>query len=116
MELFTGEVTEPNVKRAMSILGKESGKVRTQEAVTNKLATQVLSGPQLAGLKMAAKAVGIDLDDMIEEYGAVETIQGLSQLGSMLGIDVSQLLSSGITQGINTQQGVSKTTGEYLKG
>lgn len=116
IEIFTGTVTDPKVTRAMTILGKESGKSRAQDATTEALAQGVLSGPNLAGIKLAAKGLGVDIDGMIEEYGAVETLAGAKQLGDMLGIDILGVLSQGLTQGINTPQASGKTTGEYLKG
>lgn len=117
LELFTGTVTDPKVSRAMTILGKESGRVRAQEATTDALATRVLSGPALQGLKMAAKAaLNIDVDEFIEEYGAVETLNGLKSLGDALNIDFTGLLTGGIGKGLNSPLPSGKTSGEYLKG
>lgn len=116
MEGFTGMFLDPQVKRASTILGKESGRVRAEKATTEDIAQQVLSNPQIQGWKMIAKtALGIDLDEMIEEHGAVETLAGLKQIGETLGIDITQLLVQG-AKGINTTTDKGVTTSQYLKG
>lgn len=116
LELFVGQFLDPNVKRAMTIMGKESGRVRAEKATTEAIATQVLDNPNIQGWKMIAKsALGIDLDEMIGEYGAVETLAALKQIGETLGIDIQSLLIQG-TKGLNTPSPSGSTSGSYLKG
>lgn len=113
---FTGLFLDPQVKRSMTILGKESGKVRAEKATTDAIATQVLNNPNIQGWKMIAKsALGIDLDEMIEEHGAVETLAALKQIGETIGINIPDLIIQG-TKGLNTTTESSRTTGQYLKG
>ena len=116
MELFTGAVTDPKVTRAMTILGKEGAQVRAEKATTEDIAMKVLSNPNIQGWKMIAKsALGIDLDEMIEDHGAVETLAGLKQLGDTLGIDIASMITQG-AKGLNTTTESSSTTGFHLKG
>ena len=94
-----GDIFEkPSVKRAMGILGKHSGESRAMDAVVEDAATQVLSSDKMQGIKLAARAIGIDLDGMIEDHGAVSTLQGLNQLAGMLGIDLTNISLSGLSQ------------------
>jgi len=43
-EQLTGIFKEPQVKRAMSVLGKQSGDVRASKALKNKVASKALGG------------------------------------------------------------------------
>lgn len=92
-----GEVFEkPLVKQSMSMLGQASGKVRGDNAMMNKIATDVLSGPKLQAIKAAAKmGLGIDIDSYIEEDGAVKTLENLQGLASLIGFDIGSILQSG---------------------
>jgi hypothetical protein len=54
------------------------------------------------GLKMAAQAIGLDLDSYIAEHGAVDTLQALQQFAPMLGIDIGQLVQGGALGAVNT--------------
>jgi hypothetical protein len=113
---FVEIFADPNVKRAMTIMGKESGKVRAEKATTEAIAKQVLDNPNIQGWKMIAKtALGIDLDEMIGEYGAVETLAALKQIGETMGINIPELITQG-TKGLNTTTESSNTTGSYLRG
>lgn len=87
---------DKTVKSAMSVLGKKSGEVRSLEAASNTAAEQILTGPKMAGIKMGLGALGIDLDDMIDKHGPVGALAGLTQLGSLIGIDVTKLISDGL--------------------
>jgi len=95
-ELFTESLTQPAVSRAMGILGKASGESRSNSAIVDKLATDVLSGPKFSAMKMGASAIGINIDDYIEEHGAVGTLQGLQTIAGALGIDINQIISGGM--------------------
>ncbi len=95
-ELFTEALTQPAVSRAMGVLGKKSGEARSNTAIVDKLASDVLSGPKMNALKMGASAIGIDIDDYIQEHGAVGTLQGLQTIAGALGIDVNQIIGGGL--------------------
>lgn len=100
------------VKHAMSVMGQKSGESKKQKAMVDKIATQVLDSPNLAGLKMLGKQLGIDVDAMVEEEGAVETLSGIQQLAGMLGIDISKFLTQG-AKGLNITTG-GNSTNPYL--
>jgi len=95
-ELFTESLSKPAVSRAMGILGNASGESRSKSAIVDKLATDVLSGPKMSALKLGASAIGIDIDDYIEEHGALGTLQGLQTIAGALGIDVNSIIGGGI--------------------
>jgi len=87
----------PMMKTGAKILGEKSGHTRAVKAVMKESAQGILQGPQLSGLRMIASQVGFDIDQMIEDHGAVETLAGLTQLLSMLGIDAKQLMEGGLS-------------------
>lgn len=90
---------KPAVSRAMSVIGKEGGAARTRTAVGNHIATDILNSPKFAGLKMAASALGMNVDQYIDEHGAVETLEGIQGLGDMFGFNVQSLLSGEVNLG-----------------
>ena len=95
-EMFASTISTPAVSKAMGILGKKSGEVRSQSAVVDQLASDVLSGPKMSAMKMGASALGIDIDEYIEEHGAVGTLQGLQTIAGALGIDINQIIGGGL--------------------
>lgn len=78
------------------IAGEASGNMRATKAVREDLAEGFLGGPNLAGLKMIAGQFGFDIDTMIEEHGAENTLAGIIQILQMVGIDPMKLLSQGL--------------------
>ena len=98
-DLFGGILSEPTVKKAFSILGGKSGEARADKAVVDSLATDILNGPQFASLKMGADLIGVDVESYIEKHGAMGTIQGLSQIAGMLGIDINSIIGGGLQSG-----------------
>ena len=89
-------------------MGSASGKARSESAVVDKLASDVLSGPKMSALKMGASAIGIDIDDYIEEHGAIGTLQGLQSIAGALGIDINQIIGGGLGE---LSGGGSQTSG-----
>ena len=98
------------VKKAMSVLGKKSAESRVEKKLVDDMATKVLSSPQAQAVKMALSAIGIDAEEYIEQYGAVQTIAAARQLAAGLGIDLSQVLSQGLNKGVSG----NKITNPYL--
>ena len=94
-DVILENVTSPMAKRAMSILGKQSGEVRGQTAMVDRIAGDVLSGPKFAAIKMGASALGLDIDNYVEEHGAMQTLQAMQSVAGMLGIDINTMLSGG---------------------
>lgn len=111
-----GEIFEkPLVKQSMSMLGQASGKVRGDNAMMGKIATDILSGPKFAGLKTAAKmGFGIDIDSYIEEDGAVKTLENLQGLASLIGIDIGQVMAGGLN-GANLSVGYEANNNPYRR-
>jgi len=101
------------VKSAMSILGKQSGEKRSNKAMVEGMAGDVLNSERLQGLKMALSFIGIDLDEYIGQYGPMQTLTGLQQLAGLVGLDVNQILS-GQALNITTPSG-SNTDNPYLR-
>lgn len=105
---------KPIVKASMTNLGKMGGAAMQNKSIINKMAMDVLDGPKFSGMKMAAKmGLNIDIDQYIEENGAVATLQAAQSLGQMLGVDVSQLMSGGLN-GANLSVG-PESDNPYLR-
>jgi len=94
-EIFSGILTEPTVKKAFSIIGTQGAEAKAEKGIVDTMATEIIDS-KFGGLKMAASAIGIDIDGYIEEHGAIATIQALRQGGAMLGIDVDKILQDGM--------------------
>lgn len=95
-DLIKGAFTEPTVKKAFAILGGKSADAKANRAVVDSLATDILSGPKFASLKMGASFLGIDIDSYIEEHGALNTLEGLQSIAGALGINVNDIIAGGI--------------------
>lgn len=93
--VFSDIFEKPTVKKAFGIIGSQGGEARADKAVVDKIAIDVLNSEKFAGLKMAASAIGLDIDSYIEEHGARATLQALQSLGGLLGIDITSLLQTG---------------------
>lgn len=91
LEGFGDLFTTPTVKKAFSILGKQGGEAKAESGLVEKMALDVIDGPQFAAIKLAASGLGFDLDGYIEEHGALKTLQAAKQLGSILGIDITNI-------------------------
>ncbi|GAI29261.1 unnamed protein product, partial [marine sediment metagenome] len=80
-----------------TVAGLMSGKARGDNAMIDKIATDVLNGPKLTAIKAAAKmGLGIDIDSYIEEDGAVKTLENIQGLAGLLGIDIGSILQGGL--------------------
>jgi len=116
LDMFSGIFEKPLVKQSMSVLGKKSAESRAEKRVVDDVATQILDSPQIAGYKMMAKeALGVDIDGMVEEYGAPQTLMGIQQILGMLGIDLTSALSGGLGKGLNITTGSGNTINPYMK-
>ena len=110
-DLFGGILSEPTVKKAFSILGGKSGEARSDKAVVDSLATDILNGPKFSALKMGADLIGVDVESYIEKHGAMGTIQGLSQIAGMLGIDINSIIGGGLQPGGQAQGSINPYLG-----
>jgi len=103
-DIFSEILTQPTVSKAFGIIGSASGKARGESALADKLATDILSGPKFGALKMGASALGINIDEYIEEHGAMNTITGLQSIAGALGININDVISGGLSQMGGTEQ------------
>ena len=112
-DIFSEILTKPAVSTAFGILGSASGEARGNRAMADKLATDILNGPKFGALKMGASALGINIDDYIEENGAMNTITGLQSIAGALGININDILSSGAV-GLTSPESNSGGANPYL--
>lgn len=112
-----GEIFEkPLVKGSMKVLSEKGHITQSNNALVNRMATDVLDGPKFAGIKLLAKqALNIDVDEYIEENGAVATLQAAQSLGQLVGIDITQALASGLN-GANLAVGSEANGVNYYLG
>ena len=88
---------QPIVKGAMTTLGKQGGAAMQHKAITNKMALDVLASPKMSALKLLAKTtLNIDVDQYIEENGAVQTLGAAQELAGLVGVDLNQLMAGGL--------------------
>jgi len=74
----------PTVKKGFTLAANLGGEAVQVKAVEKKLAEGALD-TQLGGLKIIAKQVlGIDIDEMVEEYGATAVLQAANNFLPML--------------------------------
>lgn len=99
LEGFTGALTEPTVKKAFTILGKQGGEAKADNLLVDQMAMDLLESPQFSALKMGASAMGFDLDDYIEKHGAVKTLKAAQQLANLVGIDIMKFDLSSLAGG-----------------
>lgn len=96
-DMFLNIFEREPVKHAMSVLGKKSGQSRSQKAIVDEVAKGIIDSPKFTTMKMAAEALGIDIDSMIEKHGAMGTITAFREIGSMIGLDLNQFLTKGLS-------------------
>lgn len=99
--------TAPMAKRAMSIIGKQGGNSASQSGLVDKMAQDILNGPQLAGIKMIGSALGLDIDGYLEDHGAMNTLAAIKQFAPMMNIDLGNVAVEGLSafQGNNPSGG-----------
>jgi len=103
-------------KQAMSLIRKTGVETENKRDIINNMAMNILDGPKFAAIKAAAKmGLNIDIDEYIEENGAVETLQAAQSLGQMVGIDVNQLMAGGLN-GANLAVGSEANGVNYYLG
>lgn len=77
---------QPMVKRAMSFIGRKGGDALSQKNLANKVASGYIK-KNYGALKMLGEQVlGIDVDDMIEEYGAENILAVVQKYAPQLGL------------------------------
>lgn len=94
------QLTDPNVKRAMSILGKQSGEVRLNKAAENAMATAVLDN--------VAPEYRIILDriapNFLEQYGPEQLLPLIQKYGPLL----QRFLPKGLGQATQSSEKYGK--------
>lgn len=87
-----GEVlTQPTVKSAMSIIGKQGGQASAENKLLDRMAGDMLQSPRFAGYTAVAEMLGLDLQGYIEDHGAARTITTITQLAQMAGINLAEI-------------------------
>ena len=74
----------PTMQKAFGILGGKSGESRRNKALESEIATGIIN-KMIGPFKLIIeKVVGINIDEMIEEYGAMEVLNTLQTFLPML--------------------------------
>jgi len=90
-EAFEGILSQPTVKSAMSIIGKQGGEARAENILVDQMATDMLDSPQFSAIRMGAEALGLDIEGYIEKHGAIKTLTAAQQLAKVAGIDLMKI-------------------------
>lgn len=110
-EVFEGIFTQPTVKKAFSIIGSQGGQAKAEAGLVDDIAKDVMNGPQFAAIKMGASSLlGIDIDQYIEEKGAVQTLGAMKQIAGLMGIDINQVIGEQLGGA-----GVSRSSGNITR-
>lgn len=92
LEQVQEKFLDPVVKRSMGIAGKMGGDVKAVGAIKKRMSKAFID-KHYGMLKIAAdKILGINVDDLIDEYGAENILTAVSELGPRLGFDASQMM------------------------
>jgi len=74
----------PAISRTFGEMGKKSGESRRNKALENKVATSIIN-KQIGPFKIIAdKVLGLNIDELIDEYGAMEVLNMAQQFLPML--------------------------------
>jgi tRNA threonylcarbamoyladenosine modification (KEOPS) complex Cgi121 subunit len=95
-ESFQEILGQPTIKKAFSLIGSQGGEAKATSGLVDQMANDVLSSGQFQGIIAGAQMMGLNVEEYIEEHGAVKTIQAAQQLAKMLGIDIMKMDLSNI--------------------
>ncbi|GAH91681.1 unnamed protein product [marine sediment metagenome] len=105
------KIFTPRARQGNTILGKAGSDARTNNAIQQRMAIDILNSPKISALKSAAKfGLGIDIDSYIEEDGAVETLENIQAIANLVGFDIMSILQSGM-DGMNLSVGHEANSG-----
>jgi hypothetical protein len=90
---------KPLVKGSMSVLAKKSNEVQADKRAVDEVFGNIIDSPQFTAIKILGDQLGFSIDDMVEKYGALGTLQALRQGAGALGIDINELLLGGALGG-----------------
>lgn len=99
---FNKSMTDPTVKKAFSIIGSQGGNTKAQGVIKDKIAKGYIQKNYGTLKILADKVLGIDVDEMIEDYGAENVLSAVQSLTGQLGIE------GGIPQGLGIPMGNTK--------
>lgn len=95
-----------NVKRAMTIIGKQGGDTKAQNAIKSRVAKAFINKNYGVYKIAAEKLIGLDVDELIEDYGAENIISALKDFLPSLGIDITKGLPLGLNKSSDDNEGI----------
>lgn len=100
-----GEIFEkPTVSRAMSIIGQKGGDSKSQREIQNKIAASFINKNYGLIKMLGEQMIGIDVDGLIEEYGAINILKAIREIAPQLGININDLTSGLKIPGISSSK------------
>lgn len=99
---------KPTVKRGFALMGSLGGDARAQKNIEATLAKGFIDKNYGLIKMMGEKVLGLDVDDLIEEYGPENIIGAMQNLLPKLGINPQDLLKQG-AKGLNNPFSFSTT-------
>lgn len=100
---------DPMVKRGMSLIGSQGGQANADKTLQNKIAMDILNGPQFAGLKIIASTLGLNVDEYIEDHGAKSTIEAINSLSGLIpGMDLGSIMKGGMNPSVGHEANNTK--------
>lgn len=104
IENLNEQFINPTTKRAMSIVGKMGGDAKAVNAIKGKLAKGFIDQNYGVIKIVAEKVLGVDVDDLIDEYGAGNILTAIQDFAPKLGLDLSKGL-----KGLNIGENIDKS-------
>jgi len=108
-------LTEPTVKKAFAIIGKQGGEAKAESGLVDQMANDVLDSPQFAAIRAAASVMGLDIEDYITQHGAIKTIQAVNQLSKALGMDLMKMDLGQLAGSLARPAGSHSSENPYLR-
>ena len=103
---LAGMFTDPMVKKSMTVLGKMGGDRKSINAAKEKMAKDLIN-KQYGKYKPIVEAVaGIDVDEYLEEHGALNVLEAVREFAPVLGIDLQNIGANVLSPGNKSNTGL----------
>lgn len=102
VEDLNENLSGPMISKAMGIIGKQGGDRKSINAIKEKV-TKGYIDKNLGVFKIIAdKVAGIDVDELVEDYGAENILAAIGELGPSIGLNIGKGVDlKSITQNLN---------------
>lgn len=90
IDSFKENLLEPNVKKAFSIIGSQGKNTQNVATVKDEIAKGILD-KKLGPYKMIAEIAGVDIDSLVERFGAETLLQAGAEMLPQMGFNLEDI-------------------------